>query len=1273
MSHKNTTDEYYKVIEGHGYTEAVASAAAAKLAQLNVQAMDRIKNTPGINRTQAIRQLWDKTANVNILGKENAISQLYALGARGVGTEKTQFNVQSRAQYIKTSRAHATRIEKQENKITKAADRYLKNHPELGTAGNPTDRERTPMYAAMMAARDASRAPNTRTVDKIVQRATTGTQITGPVVVNARPPTVAPPMLNNNEHIQLGTVNNTITGSSKPISRYMSTIIGCSFKGLLDIVPVDNSYFYIPSSGYCFLKCIEYIYPEKGKIPTEGLNPYGTAYLTLKKKLKLLGYKKLPKVYRACYPENGPDGEIEQIDLLKVANKMFFKLIKSSDGYDNKSPYSILILHTGEFQEYHAVVYKKKQLPDQLYTIIWNHIKYERLYTLTDDQKPLEVKTEVRPYGQYMFTYDIEAYVIKLNEDEASADSILLVPIGVSYNLIDLDCTNGTDDMEKNILIKDKFIGEDCLNQMIESIVLECKRLSLTSIFLIAHNGGNFDNIYLKGLGNLTIESQIKKGRIKKIVFVHKDSGIKIMAIDSFSFTQASLKNSAKYFGLKDNKFSCDIAGKSREWFMDEANKSWIEYMEQDTKVLSLICLNFEQILRKWGTSLTLNTGIPSVAWKLIQRTCPLLKRVTVPKDPAVIQFMSDARYGGRVIHWLKEYVKQADEKYGLICVDGNNLYPSSMAFGLFPIDKYQVYNTGLPVEDYIKSIKAGKLSIFEVTLNVNNQRYPLLPYRTDKGCIVYCCGTIRGIYTSVDIEEALNDGYTLVETHRGVLWDASGDIFFKLVSHLFLERANLKANANPMEYAMKIMLNSTYGYTGLIIDSCSTFSTNGIADKQFQSVSISKLGNGQYEHTNKYNHPVTDKPIHIAAFILSYARKIMNNNIRKIGPQNIAYGDCDSLYVYGDKIADIIENDKTEEEDIKLMEQFKNKEHVKLEKGYELTALSNKLGCIKNDYGYTTTIVDGKTIKKSVFVKRAIFLDIKRCYIEFDDSDLKGCKYKAKFTGLNFINKTERSLKNYMNEGDSIQDGIVRLYESLLQNPNVPIKVIQEKWKRYHSGVGIDDQEMQFVVTPDVRNIWFGNYSYPLDFQFDQPYITLGPLTKWYDQKKSIPEYTIYNTVMSGLRMASNFIPIYYPPYKNIKRELPKKYLDIEFVCTCPPLLDHKVKSDFIVEVNEDTNETTTNFYQVVNYTDTYLFNKYGPYKQVYPPKKFAFVLAISYRLYKHSFNEEPIFNPIISFDDVYNKLYKPSDILFNRAPSRIPVYEPLPPTDKPSYDLFD
>lgn len=678
--------------------------------------------------------------------------------------------------------------------------------------------------------------------------------------------------------------------------------------------------------------------------------------------------------------------------------------------------------------------------------------------------------------------------------------------------------------------------------------------------------------------------------------------------------------------------------------------------MDQDTKVLSLICLHFEQILRQWGSSFTVYTGIPSTAWHMILKTCPLLKKVYITKDPVVLKFMSDARYGGRIIHWMKHYIKSAAEKYGLICVDGNNLYPSGMTFGIFPIGPYKTFNDGMKVDDYIKSIKDGKLSIFEVTLNANNQRYTLVPYRSDEGCITYPCGIFRGVYTSVDIEEALNDGYTIVEVHRGIMWDKSGDIFSELIKHFFLERANLKAHENPMEYAFKIMLNSYYGYMALMIDMISFFTDNGKTDKKHIPVSISLLTNGQFEHNSKLEHPICDKPVHIAAFILSYSRKIMNNNIRKLGPENIAYGDTDSLYVKGDKVADLIENDKTAEEDNILMEKFRNKEKVTLEEDYELTALSNKLGCIKNDYGYINTetlLVEkfgnilAKIIKnytyandslmeqKSVFLKEAIFLDIKRCYIEFDIMNAKGKQYTAKFTGLNFKNKIERTVQNFISGDDSIKDGVKKIYLSLQENPEKSIKIIQDKWRRYTTEVCIDEIDINYVVSPDVRNIWKGNYSYPLNFDFDKPYNTLGPITKWRKANKSDvynKNYHIYDTISSGLRIEANFIPIYYPPFdKNGK--LAKKYMDIEWSVCCPPLITHKVKSNFIKILDKDI------IYQYID-NKAYLINEYGAYKQVPVPEEFDYVLALSYKYYKIIFKKEPIFNPVIPFYDVYNKI---------------------------------
>ena len=116
-------------------------------------------------------------------------------------------------------------------------------------------------------------------------------------------------------------------------------------------------------------------------------------------------------------------------------------------------------------------------------------------------------------------------------------------------------------------------------------------------------------------------------------------------------------------------------------------------------------------------------------------------------------------------------------------------------------------------LKEYLrKYVDSGWLSIIEVELDLNNCRHPLLPYRTDKGALIYRSGTITGVYNSVDFEEALNDGAVVVRIIRGIYWKQCGRVYHNMIENFYDKRAQLKKEGNAMEYVLKILLNSTYG-----------------------------------------------------------------------------------------------------------------------------------------------------------------------------------------------------------------------------------------------------------------------------------------------------------------------------------------------------------------------------------------------------------------------------------------------------------------------------
>lgn len=827
-----------------------------------------------------------------------------------------------------------------------------------------------------------------------------------------------------------------------------SFMVGSRFKGLYSIKEYQDDKVYIPDSEHCAVKCAQKI---KGSIiDIHKYNPYGMSLTKIRKMFK----------------ENLEEDEIPDIILPKISainddGTTTLEFYTTDKKARKNTGNTILLIHTDDEDdaEYHACLVYSDTVNESIYNHIIDNLNFYEKTALSDDQ------VRIRPYKYKQPSDVIVSYDIETSSKEENGVR-MQVPEGISYSFSNLP--------QEKILYKANIIGHRdsperyIYDKFIDDLASKYRELELTgTLYVFAHNGGCFDNIYVKGCTNIKIIEQIKKGRVKKLKIQHIPSKVEMSFLDTYPFFQATLKKSCEYFKIDDNKMDFDIVNKPHEFFV--STDEWIPYMEKDVDVLTKIIFKFEKFIRlELGMSITTAvTGIASIAWRLMCNRCYGIQKHTYrSKDPTTTKFISDSRYGGRILHYQQRFLK--DDAGGLICLDGNSLFPSAMFIGLFPVGKYMVLDD-MSVKTYLKHMTKF-MSIVEVEIDAGNARYPLLPYRTEEGAVIYPNGRFRGVYNSVDLQEAVNDGYTIIRVFRGIYWKRAERIFKDLIEDLFNQRKTYKKNGNPMEYVFKILLNSTYGTTSTTINDYTAFSNEETPKKKIKGkiTSSRQLLGGQFEHRVKMKYSMVDKPIHLASFILSYSRKIMNNYIRQIGPENIYYGDTDSLYV---------------------------KESVLNNLSFDM---NSDLCGMKNDYG------DG------IVIEEAIFLDLKRYFVKFNRPS-EGCTFKAKFNGLNF--KSENALKNWYEADETKEQATKKMYEWFYRHKGeiCDIKMVQEKWARRNYNVTISDEEMQFQVNPEVRNNWEGNTSYPIKMNIindqpvivkyginDKPFTLLGPKTEF-------------------------------------------------------------------------------------------------------------------------------------------------------------------------------
>lgn len=158
--------------------------------------------------------------------------------------------------------------------------------------------------------------------------------------------------------------------------------------------------------------------------------------------------------------------------------------------------------------------------------------------------------------------------------------------------------------------------------------------------------------------------------------------------------------------------------------------------------------------------------------------------------------------YGGRCEAIGRGYIE------GYEYYDFNSLYPFCMT-KIFPHPN-TLRTTRKPQMSYIRDYEG----LSEVTVEAPYMDYPLLPYRHDNK-LLFPTGEFRATYTNLELRKALDLGYSIKTIHKIHYFNKECEPFRDFVNDLYRKRKEFKELGNPMEYVVKICMNSLYGKFG--------------------------------------------------------------------------------------------------------------------------------------------------------------------------------------------------------------------------------------------------------------------------------------------------------------------------------------------------------------------------------------------------------------------------------------------------------------------------
>lgn len=229
------------------------------------------------------------------------------------------------------------------------------------------------------------------------------------------------------------------------------------------------------------------------------------------------------------------------------------------------------------------------------------------------------------------------------------------------------------------------------------------------------------------------------------------------------------------------------------------------EYLKRDVEIGLAYMTTFQDMINELGGEMRFT--LASTAMDLFRRRF-LSQEYRTPFQTRN-DYARQAYYGGRV------------EPYRLGPWDNLNVYDIN---SLYPYVQYHYEYPDpdtlvgpLDVTDKRHIYKYEGVS--EVTIHVPKMHIPPLPFRTAEK-LYFPVGTFKAHYTHIELRRAEQLGCKILDVHSTLYAERTCSPFKDYVSTLYRLRQEMKANADPRELVVKILLNSLYGKFGQRSDS---------------------------------------------------------------------------------------------------------------------------------------------------------------------------------------------------------------------------------------------------------------------------------------------------------------------------------------------------------------------------------------------------------------------------------------------------------------------
>lgn len=378
----------------------------------------------------------------------------------------------------------------------------------------------------------------------------------------------------------------------------------------------------------------------------------------------------------------------------------------------------------------------------------------------------------------------------------------------------------------------------------------------------------------------------------------------KIKLVDTFNFTQFSLKEIGKRFGIE--KLEAD--------FLNDNDETLFTYCERDTQIVETFVTSYIKFLVENDLGSFKDT-LASTSYSVYRHA--FLEEIWSHDDLDLLAFERDSYFGGRTECWYIGKLPKQD----YYIYDVRSMYPYIMKHKKLPNKPIGIIEN--PSIELVKSyIKDDKYVIAECIIRANEK---LLPYpvrhdniKTDEfpyaSTLLFPKGEFKTFLHLPELQYAIQHNH-IVSFVRIAVYEQSF-IFSKFVDYFYDRKSN---STNKVERELsKLTMNSTYGAMAKrhyhtddmdipdnVIDlDCISInlkmSSNDLGyaivkdnnKRQTYHAWLGKL----YRVTADGLTPVNNGNVAIAASITAYARMYLFEMLVACGDKHCYYSDTDSI-----------------------------------------------------------------------------------------------------------------------------------------------------------------------------------------------------------------------------------------------------------------------------------------------------------------------------------------------------------------------------------------